>query len=284
MTQLALCLALALAAPPSEPAEAISSPETSAPTAAPKSADEPPASSEDAPAPSEAEAPAPSEAEAPVRSEAPAAVKVEPQTTAKVETRNVETVVEPPPEPAPAAKPKGKVKRGRVAMLWSMGQTVGASYTFVDRFTARGIDVGFTYDVLPFFRAGISGGYIDFRDKFRRTVVRENAALNSTQLRILGAYSILATATVHLLKSPIVQPYAGLGLGTYFTFRSLDIGWVYAEDSGWHFGLAPMLGLEIDAKKLRLILGSRFNWVAKAGDSPEELFFTFNVGVNFAAF
>ncbi len=75
-----------------------------------------------------------------------------------------------------------------------------------------------------------------------------------------------------------MTPYVGLGVGAYYTRREIDIGYTNFVNEGWHFGLAPEVGVTIDAGDFAVLVSARFNYAFEAGSLPQELFFTFNVG------
>jgi hypothetical protein len=199
----------------------------------------------------------------------------------------------PPPDPMQLEElqrePEGK---GQFSFFWDMNQPVGSSFDFVDDFSVRGFSAAFSYRVIPELAIGFLSGYTYTDDIVRATRTFDDAALTATELRTIMTVPLMATATFHIPTGRHdgprgrgwADPFIGLGIGTYYTFRQADIGWSYAYEDGWHFGLMPTLGVQIDTPGPQVILSSRLNWAAKTENSPQELFMTFNVGLGFFAF
>lgn len=257
---------------PTTPAPTTPAPTTPAPTTAPA---DPAAPSTEAPPPTAEPTPPTEPAATPTA--APATTTATPAT---------ETVA---PPTKPVRRPPRE--RGQFTFYWDMNQNVGSSYRFVDDFSVRGFSAGFSYRIKPIVSVGVLFGYTYTDDVVRATRHFENSALTATELRSTETLPIMATATVHIPTGRggirgrgWAEPFVGLGIGTYYTQRRADAGWVYADQTGWHFGLMPMLGVQIDTPGPQVILSSRFNWAAKTDDSPQELYMTFNVGLGFFAF
>jgi hypothetical protein len=202
-----------------------------------------------------------------------------------------------PPEAAPPAQPPAKkrnpaTKRGQFSFYWDLNQTVGSSHQWAQDFSALGFSAAFTYRVIPLVSVGGLGGYTYTDDKVRTTRETDNAAVTATEVRTLESVPLMVTGIVHIPTSRSsgprgrgwVEPYVGVGIGTYYTYRRADLGWVLSDENGWHFGLMPMLGIQVDTPGVQVLLGSRFNWAAVTEKAARELFFTFNIGLGFFAF
>lgn len=170
-------------------------------------------------------------------------------------------------------------RRGKffVGGTYSMSLAVSDSHDFVGEFSGRGFSVEMRYFVLSNLSVGFMSGWQASSEKVRGTYTSADYALTGTQLRYFDAVPILATAYYHFdLPSPTLVPFVGLGVGTYWTRRQVNIGYLNTEDSDWHFGLAPDVGFLTDlGKHLNLLVDVRFNYAVPS----TETYFTFNIGL-----
>ena len=72
-----------------------------------------------------------------------------------------------------------------------------------------------------------------------------------------------------------VRPFVGLGIGTSWTERRLEVGQFASTISRWQFALAPI------NDQFAFNVGARYNYGTKAahGRVPEIQTFSFNFGV-----
>jgi len=64
-----------------------------------------------------------------------------------------------------------------------------------------------------------------------------------------------------------MHPFLGLGIGTYWMKQTLDLGLYTAEETNWHFGLAPEVGVLMATKSgVGISLNARYNYPFAAGD------------------
>ena len=79
-----------------------------------------------------------------------------------------------------------------------------------------------------------------------------------------------------------VRPFAGLGIGTSWTERRLEVGQFASTISRWQFALAPEVGMYIPINdQFAFNVGARYTYGTKAanGRVPEIQSFTFNLGI-----
>ena len=159
--------------------------------------------------------------------------------------------------------------------------TVGGSHEFSPRFGWIGFSGEVNYQLLPMLSVGVTSGYQLSYTKVRDTLVLDNAALNATQFRYLDLVPIFAQARYYLElgDSPVI-PYGGLGIGTVYANREIDVG-VEVVTDGWHFGFAPQLGAMLVTEGPNVMLDVEFTGAVKSGDAPGEAWMTFELGLLF---
>ncbi len=223
----------------------------------------------------------------------------EPATPATEEpgTAPVEEVVEPSGEPVeevvevaavpvpeqgaePAEEKKG-FKPHLPIVMYSMALGMGSTYDYVEDYSWRGLSFEYRYRILPQFSVGGIFGWNIFDDKLKGTFTREPVTVTGTQLRWLDALTLAANTHYYLAMFKKTLPFLGLELGAYYTSRYTDMGWWAQTEDGWHFGLAPEIGTLVHAGSVSFAFSVKFKYLLKTSDVPEEMFWTFNVGLGF---
>ncbi len=106
-----------------------------------------------------------------------------------------------------------------------------------------------------------------------------NGAVTGTQVRTINAMPFLLTGHYYLQGASWMKGFAGLGVGTYFTKRNMNLGVFTAEESEWMFGLAPEIGVMIPFDMgFFLSLKFRYNYAFEAGDIPAQSFYGISIG------
>jgi outer membrane protein len=79
-----------------------------------------------------------------------------------------------------------------------------------------------------------------------------------------------------------MRPYVGLGIGTLYSHRFLDMGLYEVTDESWHFALRPEAGVLVEANSgLSIMLTGRWNYAFETSDVVAQQFFTINIGAAF---
>lgn len=183
-------------------------------------------------------------------------------------------------QPAPPGSARSWQGAPYLHIQYSTAIPLGTTSDFVGDYSFGGFRARGAYFLLDSLNLGVSVGLNWFDDKKRTTESTENSALTATRIQSLSSLSMLLTSDyfVQLLPNGI-RAYLGGGLGAYRTRRTTDIGLAAVERAGWHFGIAPELGVAFPLGGDHITLGTEFNYVVKSGSSPEELLMTFNIGL-----
>jgi hypothetical protein len=261
--------AAAAPAPAAAPAAPAAAPAAPAPEAAPPAEPAPAATPAAEPAPAAAAAPA-----APTFAEAPAPAAAAPAAAPGAA-----------PAAAKGAKPLPKPDGHRpgsisIGIQWSMGLGVGSSADFVNDFSFRGFTLEGRYWLRKDLTVGLLWAWQVQQEKERGTYTTDNLAITSTQLRWTDTVPIVATGHYYLdVGNDRVLPFAGLGLGTAWTRRELDIAFTSLVKDGWHFAFMPEVGVTFPRGSGGFMVSTRFFYAVESNEAPAEAWFSFNVGV-----
>ncbi len=134
-------------------------------------------------------------------------------------------------------------------------------------YTSKNITLGFAWDWNVFHESSLE------------TAELETGAVTGNQNRTINAFPFLFTAHYYLKGGSFVQPYFGIGAGTYLVKKRLDVGIFTLEEEKWHFGLAPEIGFLFPMDLgFNLQIKLRYNYVIKNGDAEAESYLGINVG------
>ena len=101
-------------------------------------------------------------------------------------------------------------------------------------------------------------------------------------IRLPGISIVISIRYYFTDNTTAVRPFVGLGIGTSWTERRLEVGQFASTISRWQFALAPEVGMYIPINdQFAFNVGARYNYGTKAahGRVPEIQTFSFNFGV-----
>ena len=162
---------------------------------------------------------------------------------------------------------------------------------FVDNMSWRGIHLEGRKFVNPKFSVGVSGAVNTFHkntdDILKLEIGDASGDVSGNQFRVARTFPLLATA--HYYFQPYsrrggVIPFAGLRAGTYYLKRRLDIGVVSIDDTNWHFGLSPELGVLIPYRyETGVFLNVKYNYIFSVTDDADYSYIDVNIGFSFSS-
>jgi len=154
-------------------------------------------------------------------------------------------------------------------LSYTTASPAGDSKDFANNFSW----LGFTVEGDWFARKNLSTGFIVgwqeiYNEKNGDQFTFTNGAVTGRTYKHLEALPILARAR-YWTGSPgeTFHAFAGLGLGTYWVKQTVDVGIYTADESHWHFGVAPEVGLlMVTGYGVGWTLNARYNYPVAAGD------------------
>lgn len=182
------------------------------------------------------------------------------------------------------------IKAQMLNLNYQISVPFGDVKDFTDKTSFRGMDLGYHYFLGERFSLGASIGWnVYYQDlkhhtndfKFRGS--DESYTITGNQYRYINTVPILAIGRYYLSNSSAsVQPYIGLGLGTSWTEKRLEVGQYASNISRWQFAMSPEIGMYVPlTDQLALNVGAKYNYATKAahGKVPEIQSLSFSVGL-----
>ena len=161
---------------------------------------------------------------------------------------------------------------------------------FTDKASFRGFDIEYHHFLGEQFSIGASVGWdVYYRDKnnatgnFHFNGNDNTYTITGNQYRYINFVPMLAVGRYYFTdKSSAVRPYVGLGVGTSWTEKRLEVGQFSSNISRWQFAMAPEAGMYIPVTdQFAFNVGARYYYATKAahGRVPEIQQVSFNVGI-----
>jgi outer membrane protein W len=168
------------------------------------------------------------------------------------------------------------------SIQYSMGFATGNLKEFNESASFRGMSFEYCYMMQPTIGVGLETGYNLFYDRLDyATYTQGTQSLSGIQYRYTHAVPVLAAFDYYLKPDTQFNPFVGLGVGTLYTYRDLDMGMFTLESDVWQFALRPQIGVLITTPSADLIVAAKYFSGFKANDTEGQQYFTINVGLVF---
>ncbi len=167
---------------------------------------------------------------------------------------------------------------------WNMGFPMGELKDFTDQPSFRGFSIegqGYVTDNVTI--GGFLGWNVFYENLGYVTIDYGNTTkIYGYERRYLNAMPLLATAHYYFTQSGI-QPYIGVGVGTYYIESRDFMGVYYEQGKDWHFGFAPEAGLVLPfgSGNAGMHVGFKYNVAAKTKDEQAYSWLGVNIGISY---
>ncbi|HET9036827.1 MAG TPA: hypothetical protein VFN45_11500, partial [Myxococcaceae bacterium] len=127
---------------------------------------------------------------------------------------------------------------------------------------------------------GRAFGWNVFFDNTTTTIHHNNTDITGNQDRALNVWPTLVNARwfPKISSNRDIQPYIGANAGGYIIERYLAIGLTAVQETHYHFGLAPEIGVFFQNPVGAVLLNARYNMAFAAGGVPFQQFLSINLG------
>lgn len=165
------------------------------------------------------------------------------------------------------------------SIQYSMGFG-GSMNDFITSTAVRGATFEYKMYPQPNISIGIDAGWNHFYERRAfDTYTSGTVSLSGIQYRYADAVPIYITPSYYFAPGENINPFIGVGVGTMFLSRYVDMGVYRVTEDEWHFALKPEVGALVSLNpEMDLILAFRFNNAFATSDTKEQNYLTFNVG------
>jgi len=168
------------------------------------------------------------------------------------------------------------------SVQYSVGFSTGDLKDFNKSESFRGMSFEYRYFMQPAIAIGAETGYNLFYDRMPyATYTRGTQSLSGIQYRYTHAVPVLAAFDYYIKPDTQFNPFAGVGIGTLYSNRDLDMGMFTIQTDVWQFALRPEIGVLITTNSMDLIVAAKYFSGFKAKDTEGQQYFTINLGLVF---
>jgi opacity protein-like surface antigen len=154
---------------------------------------------------------------------------------------------------------------------------------FIDEVSWRGFGLEARWLHMDKLSIGLSLNWNTFHMESSEMIEIENGHVSGYQYRVAYAVPIHATAHYYLRPpkdNPDFIPYVGLGIGTTWVERRIEIGVAVIEEDSWRFGLAPEAGFWVPVGYINyLTFSARYDYAFESSDEPAYSYWGVRVGI-----
>lgn len=156
----------------------------------------------------------------------------------------------------------------------------GSMNDYITSTSVRGATFEYKMYPSPNFSVGIDAGWNHFYERRAYSTYTDGTlSLSGVQFRYANAVPIFVTGSYYLSPGEKINPFIGVGVGTVFMSRYIDMGQFRVLDEEWHFALKPEAGVLVSlSPDMDLILGFRYNNAFATSDTDAISYMMFNVG------
>jgi outer membrane protein len=175
-----------------------------------------------------------------------------------------------------------KAQESLFSIQYSMGFATGDLKDFNSSASFRGMSFEYRYMMQPAMGVGFETGYNLFYDRMNyATYTSGTESISGIQYRYTHAVPVLAAFDYYIMPDTQFNPFAGLGIGTLYTNRDVDMGMFSIQNGTWQFALRPEVGVMIRTYSMDLIVAAKYFSGFKSDRREGQQYFTLNVGLVF---
>lgn len=182
------------------------------------------------------------------------------------------------------------LKAQMLNLNYQISVPLGDVKDFTDKASFRGMDLEYHHFMGDQFSLGAAIGWNVFyhnldhhTDDFRFSGNDNIYTITGNQYRYINTVPIMAIGRYYFTDGRAsVRPFVGLGLGTRWTEKRLEVGQYTSTISRWQFSFAPEVGMLVPINdQVAVNFGAKYSYGTKAahGRVPEFQSFTFSIGL-----
>lgn len=168
---------------------------------------------------------------------------------------------------------------------YPIGFAMGDTKDFIDKTSFRGFGLEFgKFLADDKVSVGFQTNFQTFYKELpKNTYPIDNGAITGKQYRYITSVPLLVSGLYYPLgQETVIVPHVGLGLGTYYVDKKLDMGLFRDQTKVWHLGLAPQLGVSVPINyKTSFNVNAQYNVALKTKNHDAEGWLTLSFGLKY---
>ncbi|MDG3583799.1 outer membrane beta-barrel protein [Galbibacter pacificus] len=163
---------------------------------------------------------------------------------------------------------------------YSIGIPVGNLSDFISKVSPLGFSIDYKRAITPNIYVGGEFGMNNFyEERSYQTYTEGTASISGIQTRYNTSIPITITADYIYTANNQFKPYFGIGLGTVYNYREIDLGLFNSTINTWFFTIKPEAGVIFNLNSFTGIkLGARYFQTFNTKDIDAYSYFAIDVG------
>jgi len=173
--------------------------------------------------------------------------------------------------------------KSHFAIQYDMGFGTGDLGDFISKPSFRGASAQYRLAINDNILVGVDAAWnIFYEKKDFDTYTQGSQTISGIQYRYQNEIPVLIAADYLITTDKKIQPYVGLGIGTMYTERAVDMNLYRFELSPWHFAMKPEVGILYEiSNKTSLKLAGKYYYGFETDDLDSQGYFTVSLGFAF---
>lgn len=179
-----------------------------------------------------------------------------------------------------AATARAELPPTLVGVSYQFSIPIGETSTFTPPVSWRGVGLDVAAFVRKDLAVGLAFGWNVFHDNVTGTFSYKGTDIYGNQDRTLNIWPTLVNARwfPKISSNRDIQPYIGGNIGGYIIERYFAVGVTAVQETHYHFGLAPEIGVFFQNPVGAVFVNARYNMAFASGGVPFQQFLTFSLG------
>ncbi len=178
---------------------------------------------------------------------------------------------------------KGYSQDSYMSIQYEVSFTSGDLGDFISAVSWRGAYFEYRKAIRDNLFVGVDVGWNVFYEKKNfDTYTSGVETISGVQYRYQNEVPILVSAEYFISSSNKVKPYIGLGIGTMYSERVVDMGMFRKEENPWHFAIKPEIGFLMEMSySTALKLSAKYYNGFSSGELKNQGYFSIGIGFAF---
>lgn len=167
-----------------------------------------------------------------------------------------------------------------VGVSYQFSIPIGETFNYTSPVSWRGVGLDLATFIRQDLAVGLAFGWNVFFENTTSTLHFKGTDVTGNQDRALNVWPTLVNARwfPKISSNRDIQPYIGANVGGYIIERYLAVGITASQETHFHFGLAPEIGVFFQNPVGAVFLNARYNMAFASGGVPFQQFLSFSLG------
>lgn len=177
----------------------------------------------------------------------------------------------------------GRAQENIYILEYPIGIATGDLHDYIDNPSFRGFNFGYRNMVDENRAVGLDIGWQTFFEKKDLATYTDGTqSLTGVQYRYTNAFTASLQVDHVFADGKDIRPFIGLGAGTSYVRRTLDMGLYSLEKDPWQFMVQPEAGVSLYlANGNALLLSANYYWGAKTKDLEAQSWLAMSIAFAF---